>query len=244
MKKLLLILFIILIPRIVFAAIAHDASTVSKSSETATTCNFTHTAIGTPTLALLFIGLKGDETITGTPTWGGTNMVAVASTSTSDAGDQNVFLYELHTPGTGGKTVDADFSSTIHHSCIAITFTGTHATDATVESNVYDNSGATCTTATTTLTLNSTASWMVTSHSWHGGDTDPFTEANYTERSDTETGGGSTSNDAGFGHGDSTGNTGSLTHTTTPSVTDECAQVSVELIEPAAGGERRIIIGQ
>lgn len=236
MKRLILIA-LMLIASPAMGAIAHDASTVWTTSTTSTECSFTHTPSGTPTLALLWVSLDADETISGTPTYGGTSMTLVTNNSgSSDPAAQTVYLYELHSPSSGAQTAYAAYSSDNNIVCVAQTFTGTHATDATVETDTYDNSGGTCATAATTLTLNETTSWMVTMAVWDGGDQDPLAPTNYTFRNNgvTDTLG---TGDQTYGHGDSTGNSGSRTHTTAPASTaDECAQVSVELIPAAATG--------
>ena len=214
--------------------IAFDATTVVASSATSqTACNFTHTPVGTPTLVLVWIGMKASRTIS-VATYGGQAMSLVAvSGSASAAGDEKMHLYEKHSPLGGAQTVNVEFTLDNHYTCIAQSFTGTHASDATVEDDGYDNSGGTCAAATTTLTMNATSSWMVTASVWHGADALPIAETGFTARGEGETGGGETSNDDAYNYGDSTGDTGSLSHISDAAVTDECGQVSVELI-PAA----------
>lgn len=251
MKTLILVL-LLLIACPAWAAIAHDKTTVDiNTAPSVSTCSFTHTPTGTPTLVLMFIGLDANETIDGPgctntcPTYGGTDMVLVAETNATGTNDEKVWLYELHSPAAGAQTVTANYSTNQSHWCSVTTYTGTHATDATVEVAEYDNSGGPCATADTTITLDATTSWMVTGAYWQGGDLDPLTETNYTIRTgidgndadDTtegETGGGDSADDDSYSQGDSTGHSGSRTHTSDGASSDECAQISVELI-PAAG---------
>ena len=210
--------------------IAHDATTVYTAGTT--NCNFNHTALGTPTIGLLWVLIDGNETIEAGPTWGGSAMSEVDVTTGGGGTEQKIHLYELHTPGAGLKAVAIDISTDDELTCIAQTFTGTHATDATVETDWFDAAGGACATsdAQTTITLNATSSWMVTGGIFSGNDMSPFTPANYTIRG--EGGGGSDIDD--YVYGDSTGDSGSLTHTTAHSSAsgDECAVMSVELIVP------------
>ena len=165
------------------------------------------------------------------PTYGGEDMSLVVASPVGGGTEQIVFLYELISPSSGAQTAFADFTTDDHHTCIAQTFTGTNATNPTVETNTYDNSGSQCTAAVTTLTLDATTSWMVTVFSGDNAvNSLPIAETNFTSRGEGETGGSATTDDV-YTYGDSTGDSGSLAHTSTPAVaTNECAQVSVELV--------------
>lgn len=217
-----------------WAAIAHDVSTPNTSSASTTGCSFSHTPSGTPTLVLFWIGLDAPETIDSNPTYGGQATTFIGNSgTTTNAGDQKVHLYYLANPPSGTQTATAGFSTDDHHTCLVQTFTGTGTSNPIVDWNAYDNGGSACTTATTTIALAETTNWMVTFSVWHGGDTDPFTveeSATDIERGEGETG-TSTSSDDGYAYGDSTGDSGSTTHTTDANVSDECAQISVEISE-------------
>jgi hypothetical protein len=214
-------------------AIAFDAGTVNTSTASASTCNFTHTPVGTPTLALIWVGLDADETISNA-TYGGTAVTPIAvSGTTAVATDEKMHLYARFNPPSGAQTVDIDYSTDDHHFCLAMTFTGTLTTSkAIVKSEVYDNGGATCTTAAVTLNLVATGNWMVSASVWDGGDTDTFTPTNCTDRQDGATGTSTTADD-GYQQCDSTGNSGLRTHTITPTVTDECGMISIEITDTA-----------
>ena len=221
---------ILLYPCTAWAAITHQNSTSSVSSVNATQCSFSHVGGSSPTIALFWIALDANETITGTPTYGGANMTLIAETTVTGSADQKVWLYELHSPATGTQTMEADFSEDNHHTCMVQTYNGTSVSDATIETDTFDNAGAACTTGVTTINLNATTNFMATFSSWQGGDTAPFTETNFTTIEEGCTNGNTGSDDC-FDLGDSTGNSGNLTHTVTPTVTDECAQISVELTD-------------
>jgi len=231
--KLLILMFLLCLPSQSWAVIGFDDSTAVSSSANATTCSFAHPTTGTATLGLLWILLDADETIS-SATWGGSAMNFVAVNSATGGGDQRAWLYERHSPATGSPTVAAVFSQDNHHACIAMTFTGTDTTDATIDTDAQDNGGAACGTITNTISMELTTNFMASAASWQGGDTFPFTETNFTETEDGQTGTHGT-NDDGYHAGYSTGNSGPHTHTSDGSVTDECAFVSVEItdVEPS-----------
>lgn len=225
------------------AAIAFDVGTPNVSTATATTCNFSHAAAASGvTLALVFVGLDADVTISNA-TYAGNAMSLIRTSGTaSAAADEKMHLYAAYDPPDGTQTVDIDYGSDDHHFCLAMTFTGTLTTSsAIVQSTGYDNSGAVCATAPTTLVLGATTNWMITSSVWQGADEDPFTPTNCADRQDGDTGGGSATADDSFQQCDSTGSSGSVTHTITPTGGDECGSVSVEItdIAPPAVTPRR-----
>jgi len=208
--------------------------TSNVSTVATTTCNFSHDGGASPTLALVFIGLDGNETISGTPTYGGSNMTLVTESTCGNPGDQHVWLYEIHSPATGSQTVDVDFSADDHHTCVVFTFSGTDTTDATIQTDIGENSCDACATITTTLFIDDTTNWAAVMASWHGGDTDPFTETNFTERGDGDTGGDESIADDGFHFGEWQGGTSGLrTFTSDGAVTDECAFIAVEISDDA-----------
>jgi len=226
------------------ADIALDLSTSYETSvPSSTTCGGSHLAAASGvTLALMWVGMDADETISSITYGGDTMTLVTTSGSASHPGDEKMHLYMKADPKQGTQTGTTTVSSDDHVGCVIQTFTGTLTTaGAVVQSAGYDNSGAECATALVALTLASTANWMVSGSVWHGANNTPITTfTNCTSTEDGSTGPSSESDDA-YNTCDSTGDSGSLTHTIDAPTTDECAMVSAEL---AAASSRRIFLVQ
>lgn len=91
-----------------WAAIAHDAATVSTTWTTATPKTFTHTPVGTPAGVICFIAheTSNSDLITGAVTYGGVAMDRIASAINTSAENGRVYAYFLGSAvPTGQQTV-------------------------------------------------------------------------------------------------------------------------------------------
>lgn len=243
-RLLLLAALVLGWPSSAFAVIAHDVTTTGGSSSTTSSCTTSHTAAASGvTIALAWLGLDGGEAVSGA-TYGGDAMTFIGQSGALPLGsDENIFLWARFNPKQGTQSVVMSHDSDNHDVCIVKTFSGTLLTsDAIAQFGSYDNGGAACTSAAVTLTLAATTNFMVSASVWQGGDVTPITT--YTncdnQRSDFHSGVNDPNNDDSMNDCESTGDTGSFTHTIDDNLTDECAMFSVELtdIEPPPSTRR------
>jgi hypothetical protein len=143
---------------------AVDARSVSAAFAGGSTQSWTHTPSGTPSYvrvtfsgALLISSWGGFTTVT----YGG-NAMTLAKDSVGSDGTYYYYaaIYELLAPTSGAQTVVVSGSGgTIYGECAAATFTGTHATTPTGNT---DSSAAVVGTGTQSLTISSASGNYVT----------------------------------------------------------------------------------
>jgi len=129
-------------------AVAFDAISALQSTNNNQNPSWTHTPVGTPTAAVVFIWETRPGTIVSV-TYGGAAMSLLATAAT------DVVAYGLANPAAGAQTVQVNGSSTqFRPNSFSLTFTGTHLTTASCFTDVQTDTG-TSATAVDTLTITS-----------------------------------------------------------------------------------------
>ena len=136
-------------------AVAFDAVTVATTNDVDDP-SFSHTPVGTPTLALLSASTDRDGTLDAV-TYGGAAMTLVGSVAN---GTKKVYIWRLLAPAAGAQTVQLTTSASNFKAILAAhTYTGSHA--STAPNGFQSSVGSGTATATAAVTTGATGDLVV-----------------------------------------------------------------------------------
>lgn len=134
------------------STVAFDAVSSAVISVAGTSLSWTHTPVGTPSLAVVGVTIRKNASVTAL-TYGGTAMTFIRQDTSGNATTE---LWRLINPPTGAQTVSVTISAAQNFAGGAITFTGSDTTTP-----ISNHAGATGISTTPSVTVTSASGELV-----------------------------------------------------------------------------------
>ena len=236
--RLLLLLVLLTLGTDAFAVITRGA-TVSTCTHTsgATACNITHTVDSGTTILIVYIGIEGNESVSGTPQWslgGGENLTLIRKFgASSNAADAIGYFYGLISPTAGAGTVTIAITDTADPIyTAAVNYIGTTGSAVFLSEDINDNN----TTTSVHASAGNSGNALVFGGHFQGNDGNPTSNATSFVEVIENTTGGTAGSDFAFYWADILNASGATAITVTWSALDENTSAYIELVAVGGGG--------